>query len=475
MHVGKDMRPRLALLALAAVFALVPAGSASAAGSPNVHQLAQLPEMATAISINFIGDTMFVSTVHGIYSYDVSDPAQPQLLGSVPHYIWENEDVDVDPERKLLFVLRDPRGFTSPAVPGSTFPFGALEIYDVSDPHVMRPINGIALDAGHTTSCVNHCDFVWTAGPTASVTTQPSDWGGRPIFATDGRDPENPVKCPEPLDLARNDGKTDYAHDIQVDAAGVAWVSGAGGVRGYWTEGRHVDPTTGQEREATGCTPIPYAGSGTPKEVTTSRFMHNAWRDYTTPAPVAETAPAPAVAPKPKKKARKKTAKRTKHRKTRRHAKRKRARRHTARAKARPRSAPAGLTRNDVLLGTEENITSDCATSGRFVAYDLRGTYAGEGFRRETRNGNRMKVLDTWTPENQPGSTGCASAHYFTSRGDGITANAFYEQGVRFLDSSDPADIREVGYYVNDDSDTWAAYWHKGYVFVAGFQRGVEV
>src|SRR3954451_9219743 len=485
MHVGKDMRPRLALLALVALLALLPAASASAAGSPNVHQLAQLPEMAAAISINFIGDTMFVSTVHGLYSYDVSDPAAPKQLGAVPHYIWENEDMDVDPVHKRLFVSRDPRGFTSPAVPGSTFPFGALEIYDVSDPSVIKPLNVIPLDAGHTTSCINRCDFVWTAGPTASVTTQPADWGGRPVFATDVRDPANPVKCPEPIDMARNDGKTDYAHDIQVDAAGVAWVAGQGGVRGYWTEGRHFDPVTGQVHEATGCKPIPYGGSGTPTEATSSRFMHNSWRDYSpqavaeAPAPAA-VAPAAAAKPKAKPKPRRKakTKAHEKSRRTRAHKRhtkhRKRHRRATPRS-ARPRVAPAGLSRNDVLMGTEENIVSDCKTSGRFVTYDLRGTYEGEGFREDTRKGNRMKVLDTWTPENQAGSTGCDSSHYFASRGDGITANAFYSQGVRFLDSSDATDIREVGYWVNGDSDTWAAYWHKGVVFVADLKRGVEV
>jgi hypothetical protein len=274
------MRARLGALLAAALLLALGASGASAATSPNVRQIAQLPELATAISINFIGDTMFVSTVHGLYSYDVSNPAAPKRLGAVPHYIWENEDMDVDPVRKRVFISRDPRGFTSPATPGSAFPFGALEIYDASDPANLRLLNFVALDAGHTTSCVNRCDFVWTAGPTASTTTQPSDWGGRPVFATDVRDPANPVKCPEPIDLERNDGKTDYAHDIQVDAAGVAWVSGAGGVRGYWTEGRHLDPVTGTTHEATACKPIPYAGSGSPKETTTSRFMHNSWRDY---------------------------------------------------------------------------------------------------------------------------------------------------------------------------------------------------
>jgi hypothetical protein len=128
-----------------------------------------------------------------------------------------------------------------------------------------------------------------------------------------------------------------------------------------------------------------------------------------------------------------------------------------------------------VLLATEENTVTDCATSGRFVTYDLRGTYDGEGFRDTATTHHRMKVLDTWTPQDQPGSTGCDSSHYFTSRGDGITANAFYTQGVRFLDTSDPANIRQVGYFVNADSNTWAAYWHKGYVFVADLQRGIDV
>ena len=174
--------------------------------------------------------------------------------------------------------------------------------------------------------------------------------------------------------------------------------------------------------------------------------MHNAWRDWTPPPPKKPAA----------------------------HHKRRHAKKHKHRRKAH-KSAVAPLTRNDVLLATEENIVSDCKTSGRFVTYDLRGTYNGEGFRDTAKTKNRMRVLDTWTPEGQPGSHGCDSSHYFTSRGDGITANAFYTEGVRFLDTSNPSDIRQVGYFVNSDSDTWAAYWHKGAVFVADLQRGVDV
>jgi hypothetical protein len=385
--------------------------------SNNVEFMANIPEMAAAISINFIGDTMFVSTATGIYSYDVSDPAAPARLGALPMYIWENEDVDLDAERQLLFISRDPRGFTSPATPGAFFPYGAVHIIDVSNPAVLTQVNVFTVPAGHTTTCVNRCDFVWTAGPYANAQMQP-DFVGRPVYATDVTDPLNPVACPDPIDTGRNDGVTDYAHDVQVDANGVAWVSGAGGIRGYWTEGRHRNPLTGKTELATGCEPIPFAGGGTPESATSSRFMHNAWRNV------------------------------------------------DAKYKGR---------KGNVLYGTEENIVSDCATSGRFATYDLNGSYKGEGWKNIDKTKFRMKVLDTWTPEDQEGSTACDSAHYFTDRGDSMLAYAFYGQGTRFLDASDPTDIKQVGYYRPDDANTWAAYWHKGYVFVADFTRGVDI
>jgi hypothetical protein len=417
---------RRLILVLAALLAT--AAPADAANSPNVKPVAHLPELAAAISANFIGDTMFVSTATGVYSYDVSDPANPKRLGALPMYIWENEDVDVDPVHKRLFISRDPRGFTSPAIPGDTFPYGGVHIIDVSDPANLTQITFFLVPAGHTTTCVNACDTIWTAGPYANDQANPG-LVGRPIYATDVRDPMNPVPCPNPIDVDHDDGKSGYVHDVQVDAQGIAWVTGQGGVRGYWTRGKHRNPVTGKVETATGCAPIPYAGAGTPEVATPSRFMHNSWRDY-----------------KPMK------------------AK-----------KARKLRKQGKVPRNDVLLATEENVVTDCPTAGRFVTYDLGGTRHGEGFAPPTAPTARLKPLDTWTPEKQEGSTGCASSHYFTSRGDGLTVNAFYTQGVRFLDTSNPRDIRQVGYFVNSDSDTWAAYWHKGYVFVTDFQRGVDV
>ncbi|HEX9374622.1 MAG TPA: hypothetical protein VGB19_00045 [Actinomycetota bacterium] len=408
------------VLAMPAVRAGAEAAPPAGSISGNVRFVANIPELRAAISINFIGDTMFVSTVHGVYSYDVSDPAAPALLGALPMYIWENEDVDVDPARHLLFVSRDPRGFTSPATSGSTFPYGAVHVIDVSDPTLLRQLSVFLVPAGHTTTCVNRCAFIWTAGPYANAETQPQ-FVGRPIFATDVRDPANPVPCPKPIDTKRNDGVTDYVHDVQVDAAGVAWVSGAGGVRGYWTTGLHRNPLTGKTQRATGCRPVPYAGGGSSAKYTPSRFMHNSWRNVNASIP-----------------------------------------------------GVAG-TKGKVLYATEENVTTDCKSAGRFATFDLRGSFGGQGWRDIDQTHFRLRVLDTWTPEKQEGSSGCDSAHYFTDRGDGLLAYAFYTQGTRFIDVSDPRDIRQVGYYRPDDANTWAAYWHDGYVFIADFTRGVDV
>jgi hypothetical protein len=427
------MRRALVVIATLVLTAPTLPGPAAAQAAPppgdisgNVEFVANIPELKAAISIAFI-DVMFVSTVHGVYSYDVSDPAAPQLLGSLPMYIWENEDMDVDVDRRRIFISRDPRGFTSPAVPGDTFPYGAVHIIDVSDPHLLTPVGSFLVPAGHTTTCVNDCDYVWTGGPFANAQTQP-DYTGRPIYATDVRDPANPVPCPEPIDTGRNDGETDYAHDVQVDPDGIAWVSGAGGVRGYRTRGEHLDPLTGEVREATACDPIPYGGGGTPSEATPSRFMHNAYRNPSARIP-AEDDP----------------------------------------------ETEEDETLGHVLYATEENITSNCGTSGRFVTYDLRGTYGGEGWRDIDQTHFRMRALDTWTPQDAEGATACDSAHYFDDRGDGILAYAFYGQGTRFLDVSDPQDIRQIGYYRPDDANTWAPYWHDGYVFVSDFTRGVDI
>ncbi|MGI8610491.1 MAG: LVIVD repeat-containing protein [Candidatus Dormibacteria bacterium] len=408
----------------------VTASQAAPAGatSSNIKFLSNLP-IASAISLAFIGKTVFVSTVVGLYSVDISDPTNPQLLGSIPMYIWENEHMTADPSRNLVFIARDPRGFTTPAT--TAFPYGATHIIDVSNPRVMTEIGAPHLQpTGHTATCINDCKFLWIAGPASPAIAVQSgadpSWGGRPMWGLDITDPSHPMDCPHFIDLNNHDGKTDYDHDVDVDASGIAWISGSGHVRGYWTSGQHLNPTDGKVETATGCQPIPAGGGNTIEgQLVNGGVIHNSFRNF---------------------------------------------------------NLAVDGRRGDVLAATEEVTMTDCAVSGRFVTYDLAGSMQGQDWTNPPSKPYVLPRLGVWTPQGQPGSTGCDSSHWFTDRGDGLVAIAFYTQGTRILDTRDPRHVRQLGYYNvqglggASTNNAWAAYWHgDNYIYVADFQRGLDV
>ncbi|MFN2465348.1 MAG: LVIVD repeat-containing protein [Candidatus Dormibacteria bacterium] len=408
----------------------VTASQAAPAGavSSNVQFLANLP-IPSAIALAFIGNTVFVSTVLGVYSVDISDPTNPRLLGSIPMYIWENEHMTADPARNLIFIARDPRGFTTPAT--TAFPYGATHIIDVSNPSAMTEVSFHTQPTGHTAACINNCTFLWVAGPASPAIAVQSgadpSWGGRPMWGIDITDPAHPVDCPHFIDLNNHDGRTDYDHDVDLDATGIAWISGSGHVRGFWTSGQHLNPVSGRVETATACDPIP-AGGGNTNEGQISvqgGVIHNSFRNMT---------------------------------------------------------LAVDGRKGDVHAATEEVTTSDCAESGRFVTYDLAGSMQGQDWTSPPSKPYVLPRLGVWTPQGQPGSTGCDSSHWFTDRGDGLVAIAFYTQGTRILDTRDPRHVRQVGYYNVADlsgastNNAWASYWHgDNYIYVADFERGLDV
>ena len=221
---------------------------------------------------------------------------------------------------------------------------------------------------------------------------------GRPIYVTDLRNARKPKVFGNPIDLWRNDGATDYSHDVQVDERGIAWVSGRGGIRGYATKGSHRDPTSNLLREATPWDPILVAGGGVGGvNEPTSMFMHNSWRP--TDGSVKAT----------------------------------------------------GVARGNILIGTEEEFNSDCKSDGRLVVSDLTDSWGGEQALNSTPTAPyRMKPLDTFhpaqdTPETVSTDAG-RSAHYFELRKSTL-AQAWYAQGLRLVDVSDARNLRQVGYY----------------------------
>ena len=66
------------------------------------------------------------------------------------------------------------------------------------------------------------------------------------------------------------------------------------------------------------------------------------------------------------------------------------------------------------------------------------------------------------------------SAHYFDVDGSTV-AYAWYGEGTRFLDISDPENPTQFAYWRPDDGIVWASYMRNGYIYTADRTRGVDI
>ncbi|HWK25928.1 MAG TPA: hypothetical protein VNS09_05155 [Solirubrobacter sp.] len=415
----------------------------------------------------------------GLSIWSLKNPEQPQFVGGVgadklmqptdahgaadtAARFYEGENPTVDSRRKLAFLARDPRSFgTTGGVTGGRT---GLYIVDVKDPWNPEVITYHWVPAGHTATCINDCRYLWSVGPAnngSKVAGQPQDgagvlhpeWTGVPSFVTDVRDPAHPYTYANPVDMKRNNNTTAYTHSVDVDENGVVWTSGFGGIRGYYTNGLHTDPTTGQQRWASATDPVPYAGGSVPSLESSAQYAqysieHNMY--HRTQA--ASDTSSPTVT--------------------------------TADGRT--------IKKSDLAYITQENTVSCTSTSGggagRFVIANLADSYGGKAWESQWDASDPSKryfleKLGDYSPKDLPGSNngaGC-SAHWFTVVGD-MVAIAFYGQGTRVLDVSDPTNIAQAGYIripavsgQQPANNASAAYWHNGYIYVADYSRGVDV
>ena len=413
-----------------------------------VEHLATLPGPG-GVSANFKksadGKTyMFLSTLGGLYVYDVTNAASPTPVSALalPHF--QNEDVSLGGNRLLISTDGGAGG-------------GFLFVIDISDPTAPKPQHAIKMEPageGHTASCIDSaCRWVWVAGDQVTP--------GINVF-----DLEKPAQVDAGAVKLDNDpglwtfgffpipaseasvgtiGRDRYrefgwsTHDVHVDQAGVAWVAGGDGTIGfdvsnYGAEGS--DPLAPPVVARTGDAAIndgdafdgPAFGNmegfdpENAKDTVNDFVHHNALR-------------------------------------------------------------PDG---GDTVLITEEdlynrrvsNLPGGCEVQGSFQTWGVEG--------------GDLKPLDSWVTEfNEAlGDTdtdpwggdivptmGLCSAHYFDER-DGLVAVAWYEQGVRLLDVEDPSNIEQVGYWIPAGGATWSTYWAptaKDILYVVDNKRGVDV
>lgn len=135
----------------------------------------------------------------------------------------------------------------------------------------------------------------------------------------------------------------------------------------------------------------------------------------------------------------------------------------------------------DVVLITEEDYARPtCQDAGSFQTWRIQGELSPV-------TPAVLTNLDAWTTElneltalqgKSPATILC-SAHYF-DEDRGLVAQGWYEQGTRILDVRDPANIKQVGYFVMPVTETWAAYWSPtapagDIIYTVDLARGIDI
>ncbi len=489
----------LGLCALA--LALPAAASAAPLASDNVTLVTKLPEAVGAASARFSpdGKTMYVSTWKGLHTYDITKPEDPQRLGFLPLPHFENEDVDAGDG--VVIITNDP----SEGV-------GIIYVIDVSDPALPTVRSTIengdiigtgALgesNTGHIANCLQGCKYLWTTGTSEGISIFDLTDLDAPKFV---KQMEMPKGFDAKGQLKKSGG---FTHDVYIDRSGVAWVTGQDGTFGYTTE----DPLNPQLVYRSDETVVNSGNDGPSSPETAQDYPldflhHNSIRTAiqlaqdpvvapgadpapVTPAPGAGTGTKPGAAPtagttptagtkpatgsKPERPSRKrykrklrKCGKRKACRKRVKRAYKRKLKRYHAAMKAYEgrlvhsnRTTLGGL--GDVVAITEEDYTRPtCQGEGSVQTWQIvPGEYNSDG-------STKLKLLDSWTSElnglesgvgRSPATVLC-SAHWF-DEDQGLLAQGWYDQGVRFLDINDPTDIKQVGYWVTQGT-FWGAYY----------------
>jgi len=440
----------LAMLTVPVARPAAAAGTGRVSASSNVRLLDHVPTPATPVTggqgfprsitgINFINypptaryrDVMFGDGPLGLAAWSLADPAHPRLIGRLPLRdlllpgdkltagFWEGEHLQVDGRRHLVFLTRDPRSFGGNEQTG----ISGIYVINADDPSRPRLLTFEAEPAGHTSSCINGCRYLWTGGPFHSGTGhQPKTWVGQPVWVTGVQVPQAPYTFPHPVDLARNDGATDYVHATDVDGSGIAWTSGEGGVHGFFTSGQHRDPLSGRMRTASATHPVPYAGGKVIQQPEKFLFDHNAT--------------------------------------------------HLTKALG-------GYRAGDLVLVTDEDFSASCQHSGRLLIVSLAGSYGAQWLKQNP--DPRLRVVGQWGPVGEPGfqpSTFC-SAHWFdllAGVGDGnLLVQAFYGQGTRFIDYGNPRHPTQVGFFAPAGKIASVPKFHDGLIYAASYSNGIDV
>lgn len=350
----------------------------------------------------------FATGLRGLQIFDATNPRLPIQVGAfeLPHY--ENEDVDLSGNTLLIS--------------GDGSWNSELYIIDITVPQSPRfrgsikwandPARWGNRRPGHTASCIQDCRYAWVAGGRGKDIGE-SGW----IAVVDlTQDQPRFITAFQPRAGNPNAKFTrGTIHDVNVDSAGLVWITGSGGVSAV---------SIGGPLGGTPVSPVPIAHNDA---IGLNRFiLHNSIR-----------------------------------------------------------------ASQDLLLVTEEDwehilgIGTGAPQEARKPnsCTDYQGRF--ETFRFDETS-QTITPIAQFKPEyiepsqlngRSPVQVLCSS-HWFDYRADGLVATGWYNQGVRFLDVTDPSKIAQVGWWLPPGATVWASYFHPddpSIVYVADNARGLDV
>lgn len=168
--------------------------------TPNVTHVGYIADVGPTVSARLVQvdgqKRLYVSSIgRGLTIYDVSDPAEPALIGALPLGGWQNEDMAVSEDGDVTVLAYGDE---------NNYEFNL--VIDTSDPTL--PVLASRTDGGdHTAECVT---------PTCSY-----------LYGSEGniydlRDPSSPVTLGSWITKARQQGVnvTGFPHKVVLDSAG---------------------------------------------------------------------------------------------------------------------------------------------------------------------------------------------------------------------------------------------------------------
>jgi hypothetical protein len=153
--------------------------------SENVEYVATLPIDSPGVGGNIVkvGDQMrlYVTGVKGLIIYDITIPAVPVPMGSLPLPHFQNEDVEVSKDGKRVIIATD----TVAADPYGRNVDTGIRVIDTSNPMVPQQVARYE-GSDHTATCADDaCEWIYGDqgniyhfDPATNTITRTGNWGG---------------------------------------------------------------------------------------------------------------------------------------------------------------------------------------------------------------------------------------------------------------------------------------------------------